>query len=390
MLRAVIAILFALLVAIAPSAQADPDPLPSNPLADPDEEEPQPTAGEDALAKTQADVLDAKAKEPGILEGLLDDTLGMVGDAGSALVGGVGSAFAAIGTGITALFAALGSAAVWTWNGLMAGGRGLGTGLLWSVTGVGTLMGDAIVGTGRAIGDTFIAIGDGLHMAAAAFAQLRPDSVPPSAWAGVAAASTASAAAGGNIGLYTLLRKLGWAAPGIGMFTRISKEDILEHPLRNEIHDAIKTNPGIHVSALSRLVDAGWGTTVHHLKKLQDKELIAVRNVNNQKCYFLNGGGIGRDRWVQMSELKNETAGRIAQFILAHPFQTLTGISETLRLSPSLVSHHVSKLVKAGVLEKVRDGRFVKIAVTQDAREGLFGERPMDAPVPDIGNAVAA
>lgn len=308
------------------------------------------------LLETQED------EEVGVSVGsLLSDAGGFLQSVGGVLETGVtqagvlaASALGTAGDAIATVFAASGDA------------------LIWSIGGVYTL----ITGTVTAGFEGVVALVTGawalLASLATSAALGRPTAMSQSAWVGTVAVGATAASAAGHFGLWNLLRRFGWIGAGLPLFSRIEKDDLLDHPLRSEIYDVIKASPGIHISQLARTVDAGWGTTIHHLRKLKENDMVAVRMVNNQKCYFINGGGTGRDTWGAISHLKNETARRIAEFVYAHPLIAVTDVSKRLGVSASLVSHHVAKLTRAGVLEKVRDGRFIRLAVTKAASTTMF------------------
>lgn len=383
MLRKVLVAIVTLLILAAPAyAQAEEDPDEGgDPVSNTTNQvkdavgdgETDPVASKEVLDDPAAQVLaDGPAAGVPLLERLLSGTGDLIAGAGAAIA----NAFSALGSGLASLV------------------MGIGQGFLWSITGVAAIMAGAIAFAGSVIEGMFAAVGWVMTNILGLYGRLQPNGVSDEAWAGGAAVAGAGTVVAAQAGIAHWLRKLGWLGAGIPLFSRIAKDDILDHPLRSTIFETIRTNPGIHVSALSRAVDAGWGTTVHHLRKLQEKEMVAVRLVNNQKCFFENGGSYGRSTWEQISELKNPTAQRVARFVLDHPLQPLTGVSDALQISPSLVSHHVSKMVKAGILQKVRDGRFVKLAVTEEARHQLFGTSgdiaslgvgmagPVPAPVP--------
>lgn len=300
--------------------------------------------------------LEQEDKDEAALGGLLDGANSIFGSIGNTIEAGL-QAVATVGDyAFTAAGAALVTVAAATQKALV-----------WSVVGVAGLMVDAL----KTTFDGALALVSGVWAligslaAAAAFG--RPAAMSQGAWVTTVATGATLASAGLHYGLWNLARRFGWLAAGLPLFSRIEKDDLLEHPLRNEIYDVIKASPGIHISALARTVDAGWGTTIHHLRKLKEEDMVAVRVVNNQKCYFVNGGGTGRDAWAAISHLKNKTARRIAEFVHANPLIAVTQVSKQLGISASLVSHHVAKLTQAGVLEKVRDGRFMRLAMTQEA-----------------------
>ncbi len=298
---------------------------------------------------------------------LLSDAGGLLESVGGVLETGVtqagllaASALGTAGAAIATAFAATGDALIWSIGGvygLITGTVKTGFELVGAVvTGAWALL--ATLATSAALG--------------------RPTAMSQTAWVGTVAMGATAVSAAGHFGLWNLLRRFGWIGAGLPLFSRIEKDDLLDHPLRSEIYEVIKTSPGIHISQLARTVDAGWGTTIHHLRKLKENDMVAVRMVNNQKCYFINGGGTGRDTWGAISHLKNETARRIAEFVYAHPLIAVTEVSKRLGMSASLVSHHVAKLTRAGVLEKVRDGRFIRLAVTKSASTTMF---PAQTPV---------
>lgn len=382
--RRVLVLALALLLLGVPAASAQPDDPVDDLLG---KKDPEPTRAGTPLESAKDDVVPGEPEAPdvGFLSGLLNGAAGLVSDVGSAIADGVAGVGLALGDFLATVFIGVWDGATWA---IGTAFDGTVTAVFWSVTGVWGLMTGTILGTVRIIGTITGGVWSGIEGIAFGIASLRPVGVSEGAWAGSVAVAATGASAAANFGLLEALRRFGWTAgAGVPLFSRIAKDDILEHPLRAEIFETIKTNPGIHISALSRQVDAGWGTTIHHLRKLQEKELVAVRMVNNQKCFFHNGGSAGRSTWTQLPELKNETASRIAHFILANPLSPVTSISEQLAISPSLVSHHVRKLEKAGVVEKHRDGRFVKLAVTEQARGAIFGEA---AAVPAVDLPVAA
>ncbi|PKK85164.1 MAG: hypothetical protein CVT48_06765 [Thermoplasmata archaeon HGW-Thermoplasmata-1] len=252
---------------------------------------------------------------------------------------------------------------------------------------IGKAIGNAIGDVGEGISKAFSATGDALAAAAGgagkAFSQLgsiigevferfgvwlwslKPQAMSDGAYAGVVAgASTATVAAAG-FGAYYLywLKKL--SPLGMPLFSRISKESMLNNPVRNAVYHAIIQNPGINTSELSRKLGIGWGTTVHHLDKLSSEQMISTRDVKNQKCYFENGGIFSRGEMTALSALKNETALTIFHYIITNPERTQKDIADALGLSPALVSWHVKKLFDEDVVQRVRRGKSLHLIANE-------------------------
>lgn len=166
-----------------------------------------------------------------------------------------------------------------------------------------------------------------------------------------------------TIAVLGLLSSLAWAAQRYGslgaipLFSRIAKSQLLDHPVRSQIYELIRANPGVNVSEISRLLDLAWGTTTHHLQKLRQDRLVAIRVVSNQKCYFPNAGAFTPHEMDVLSATKNPTARRMAELVVKEGPHTHGEITRALGVSPALVSFYAERLVGAGVLARHRDGR---------------------------------
>ena len=202
---------------------------------------------------------------------------------------------------------------------------------------------------------------------------------------GAVTAGSAAVAGSGGWGLWAAAKKFLPGLMTMPLFSRIEKGQLLDHPVRNQIFETIKSNPGIHISEIARVTGAGWGTTIHHLRKLRASNMVCIRDVNHQKCYFVNGGVFSPQEMVALSELKNDKAMRLALYVRDHPGVAVTELAAATSISPSLVSFHANKLVKAGLLEKRRDGKAVRLLVPESARQRILANEQLLASVPTSG-----
>lgn len=77
--------------------------------------------------------------------------------------------------------------------------------------------------------------------------------------------------------------------------------------------------------------------------------------------------------------LANEQRLKIVSLLLHHPDEAMNGgeIQAALGLSQPTTSHHLARLAKAGLLERERDGSFVRFRVSPVAfarLRGVFAE----------------
>ncbi|MEA3190502.1 MAG: hypothetical protein QOD77_1084 [Thermoplasmata archaeon] len=212
---------------------------------------------------------------------------------------------------------------------------------------------------------------------------LRPRQMPAPAFTALAATGTAVGAATAGWGLWTLVRRFAWLAAPVAGFSRIQDTELLDHPMRAQVFQVIQSNPGVHASELSRKVGAGWGTITHHLEKLEKGKLVTTRRVNNQKCYFEDGGKVSSQDMQVASAVRSDSAHQITQWVASHPMTSQKAMAEGLGISPALASFHVKKLVGVGVLEKVRRGKETLLTTTQAVRRIMTMDAPPVA-VPQI------
>jgi len=243
---------------------------------------------------------------------------------------------------------------------------------------VGDGMGKGIAAIGSGAAATFVGVGAliiGLFTPLASLlSSLRPDGMPIALYAGMTAGATAAAAGGAQFGVWALVHKFfPLGLPLLGLFSRIDKDELLEHERRARIYELIKQNPGIHLSEIARELEYAWGTTLHHLRKLRADHLILFKDVGHHKSFFINGSGLSEIQMQAMSLIKNGTLAHLAQYLELHPRVSLKELSEALNISPPLAAFHIRKLEKAGFVSKVRDGKSVRLSTTQALPAGFFG-----------------
>ncbi|HUR63535.1 MAG TPA: hypothetical protein VM241_03540 [Candidatus Thermoplasmatota archaeon] len=338
-----------------------------------------------------------------------------VGSAAGSAADGVGSAAGAVGRfvqqvakavadGAVAAIEATASLAGLAARVLADATRATGLAALDGLAALGSSTGSALAVAGDGIATAARALADGALAAAQAtgaalawvggqvaalvslylglVASLRPRALPQPAFAALAGAGAAATAAASGYGLLTLLRRFGWVAglPGMAGFSRIEDDEILKHPLRAQVFQVIQGNPGIHASELGRRMGTGWGTIVHHLDKLEKGRLVAIRKVNNQKCYFEAGGKVSRQDMAVAGAVRGDSANRITSYVASHPMTSQKALAGDLGISPALASFHVKKLVGMGVLDKVRSGKETLLTTTDALRRIVAGESAAVAP----------
>lgn len=186
-----------------------------------------------------------------------------------------------------------------------------------------------------------------------------PSSVPGSAQGSTWTPPAAEAAAG--IGFVSLIfGGLYYFWPAIkqgaffGLFSRVKQDEVLLHPARSQIMEAVRCNPGIHRNALERETGLKSGTLRHHLDILTTKGKIISKKQGGFACYavpehYQHMAGAGA--------VKSDGAQNILETIQANPGTNARQVAASLQLSPGTVAYHVKRLREAGVIQSVREGR---------------------------------
>lgn len=185
------------------------------------------------------------------------------------------------------------------------------------------------------------------------------DGIPPAALA--AASAVGAGGAGALIALaYFWPRLKFWATLALlPMYTRIERDAVLEHEKRDELYELIRSTPGIHAHEIGEKANIGWGTTVYHLKLLENHGLIVSKKSGRYKRFFVNTGEYTKKKDIY-GALRNETAKAVAQYIVDHPGTTQKEMCAALSIQPSLASWHVEKLEGVELVKRVKDGRMVR------------------------------
>ena len=129
-----------------------------------------------------------------------------------------------------------------------------------------------------------------------------------------------------------------------------------EKPLiRRRIYELIHKSPGIHFRELQRKLGIAVGNLQYHLDRLEELRLVKGVKEEGYKRYYVTSLRFSDEEKKIMSALRIRTEKLILIYLLTNQFAKERDLSKALNLSPSTISWHVSKLVKLGIIDKVRN-----------------------------------
>lgn len=193
------------------------------------------------------------------------------------------------------------------------------------------------------------------------------------------------AAAGASLAVAAVGLTLGGLAlrflPGLlpaGLFSRIDRSQLLDNPVRARVHDAVANEPGLTPSDVQARAGIAWGTTVHHLRRLEANGLIVSVSQRAHRRYFLANTPAAAQR-VPLSAILHPTARRIATLVAAQDGIGRSGLCAALALNGPSASKHIEQLRRHGLVVSERDGRRTRHHATSHlhaALELLGGQAP--------------
>ena len=173
-------------------------------------------------------------------------------------------------------------------------------------------------------------------------------------------------------------RKMWLGLPMVFGLVRKTKDGEFQ---RGRLYGYIESNPGIHLSALTRLSDLGNNQATYHLDKLEKEDRIWSRRDGRLLIFFADS--VPKDASFSSSVLDiNFSKNSIKRSILMHLNQAdlmdLAGssgsqLAKELGVSPQVFSYHIRSLIDWDMVERKRSGLKVSLSITELGIEALTG-----------------
>lgn len=162
----------------------------------------------------------------------------------------------------------------------------------------------------------------------------------PESGAGLAAAGAA------GLGLLALLAKFVL----LPLYARLRKEDLLDHPVRARLHQRVREEPGLHQAALVDEAGTGKGAALHHLRKLEEADLLARLEQGGYVRYYVPGEvtpGEARRRAV----LRAGSNRPVYEVLSEDPSRSLRDVAEEVGVSAPTVHRCLEQLREADLVD---------------------------------------
>jgi len=147
------------------------------------------------------------------------------------------------------------------------------------------------------------------------------------------------------------------------LYTRVKKENVLEHFVRGRIFGYIEANPGAHYSAIKGALGLSNGVLAYHIQVLEREGLLKSRQEGMYKYLYPTGAAISQDLkgpyYVYLDEQNKVKARNLSRFqhellnlVRQKEGVTQKDVARSLGKSKQLISYHIRKLAKLGLLRR--------------------------------------
>ena len=144
--------------------------------------------------------------------------------------------------------------------------------------------------------------------------------------------------------------------------------------VRERIERRIHDDPGVHFNQLVRELDLAAGQVQHHVRRLAEEDRVTVVGLFGRTHHYPPA----YDDWERraLALLRRETSAAVVATLLDEGPSRPVDVAETVGIARSTLAWHADRLVKAGLVEKRRDGRQLVVADERRTAELLAAADP--------------
>ncbi len=140
------------------------------------------------------------------------------------------------------------------------------------------------------------------------------------------------------------------------LYTRLRRDQVLEHFVRGQVYHDIRDHPGDHYSSIRARVGISNGVLAYHLHMLERQGFVRAERDGVLKRFYPAGVLVPQETGIRLSRVQQ----RIVDVVGASPSITQEEIAKRTGASHQLVSHNVRVLERLGLLTGRREGRVVR------------------------------
>ncbi len=138
------------------------------------------------------------------------------------------------------------------------------------------------------------------------------------------------------------------------LYTRLKREEVLEHFVRGQVFGVIQSQPGANFTAIKTLLGLSNGTLSYHLRTLEATGFVVARWDGPYKRFFpADLGAAAKVEGLRISELQRRLLERLRE----SPEVAQRDLARELAVTQQCVSYNLRILRRLGLVLKARSGR---------------------------------
>ncbi|HEV8594662.1 MAG TPA: MarR family transcriptional regulator [Thermoplasmata archaeon] len=137
------------------------------------------------------------------------------------------------------------------------------------------------------------------------------------------------------------------------LYSRLKKEEVLDHFVRGQIYGYIAAHPGEHYNSLKDALKVTNGTLAHHLHTLEIQGFVKSLRDGIYKRFYPVEMSIPRDKGIRLSDLQEH----MLVLIRNDGGPTQQDIADRLCVSQQTVSYNLRHLSREGLIRMEKLGR---------------------------------
>jgi DNA-binding MarR family transcriptional regulator len=135
------------------------------------------------------------------------------------------------------------------------------------------------------------------------------------------------------------------------MYSKIKRENLLKHAVRQRIHEYVSVNPGAHYRAILDDLELSMGVLTYHLNRLEKAEYLRSRQDGMYRRFFVTG------RKTEVKFFLSEVQESIVATIRNNQGISQSRIADAIGVTRKVVNYHVRILDQAGLIYVEDRGR---------------------------------
>ncbi len=138
---------------------------------------------------------------------------------------------------------------------------------------------------------------------------------------------------------------------------------------RDSVLDAVRENPGVHLSKVAADSEFHRSTVRYHVRVLVDEGVLQTDKARGKRRLYPNEW----DSSPEFGILADDSPRRIAEVVATHGSPSVTTIADEVDLAVSTVSYHLDRLAEADVVRRNHVDSRTEVSLVPEARARLDG-----------------